>query len=65
MDSLACYNLAIEQLNAASHKEVAKRYGEAKESYEKAIEYFIGALHREPAHVFKFFESHFVVFSMH
>lgn len=47
MDSLTCYNLAIKELNAASQKEVAKHYGDAKENYEKAIEYFIGALNRK------------------
>lgn len=65
MDSLTCYNLAIDQMNTALQKEVAKHYGDAKESYEKAIEYFLGALNRESANVLKFFESHFVIFSVH
>lgn len=49
MDSLTYYNLAVKDLNVGSQKETEKRYGEAKEHYEMAMEYFMGALNRESA----------------
>lgn len=57
MESLTSYNRAIEQLNAATQKEVGKFYGEAKEHYEIAIEYFIEALHRKPLNVLLCFQA--------
>lgn len=51
MDSLTSYNLATEELNAGTTKETEKYYDEAKNHYEKAIEYFLGALTRKCSNV--------------
>lgn len=44
MASLTYYKRATEELLEASKKEGEKYYGDAREHYEKSIEYFIGAL---------------------
>lgn len=61
MDSLTYYNLATGELLAASQKEGEKEYGDAKEHYEKGIEYFIGALHCKPVNVSNIFVSNFMI----
>lgn len=47
MESLTCYNFANKEYSLGLDKEAAKLYGEARECYEKSIEYFIGALNRK------------------
>lgn len=47
MESLEYYNLAVVEYNRGKDKATAKLYGDAKECFEKAMEFYIGALSRK------------------